>query len=234
MVDYIRSAFVEEPIVAIREGKKGQPQTLVKGGEYAYGEIVFADNPTAADTITLNGIYVEFTAAASDATAAGTVGDPLLVNIKASLALTLDELVIVTEAATHAELIVATYSEDGVDTFEITYDTLTATGNAYTLAASADTPSGATLTGGEAAPAVSNDTDSVDLQLTDTRDQYFTLASGVPFQEKTIVITAKSTGNAVVSYNTANTSTFDADSEYLKLQFLDGEWRVIASTTTDA
>ncbi len=52
--------------------------------------------PVALDTIIVNAvIHIEFTGAASDATAAGTVGDPLLVNIKGTAALTADELTVV-------------------------------------------------------------------------------------------------------------------------------------------
>jgi len=69
--------------------------------EQATANITLAVLPVAGDTLLINGlIYIEFTAAASDATTAATVGAPLLVNIKVSAALTADELtVVLTNAA---------------------------------------------------------------------------------------------------------------------------------------
>lgn len=231
--NYVNPLIPEAPIVSLRAGVGGKPITYTKGGEYASGSITFANNPTAADTITLNGIYVEFTSSSSDETAAGTEADPVLVNIKASLALTLDELVIVTNAAAHDELIVATYSEDGTDTFNITYDTLTADGNDYTLAASADTVSAATLTGGQAAVAISLNSENITIALTDTNHQYFTLADGVPFQKKTIAMSAKGTGNAVITpsnFTDGSTITLDTARDYVVLQFIVDKWKVVGTS----
>ena len=115
----------------------------VDDGVAASGTIVFADNPTADDTITLNGVVYTFTIAASSGTG---------IQIQLTLELTLDEIIAVLNASGHASIVVATYTEDGVDTLTITYDTVGEAGNAYTLAASADTPSAATLEGGAEAP----------------------------------------------------------------------------------
>ena len=107
----------------------------------ATGTITFADNPTAdVDSITLNGIPWTFTTAAS-----GTTNT----QVKASLALTLTELAANLQASANASLTVATYTENGT-VLTITYDAEGTNGNAYTLVASSDTVSGATLAGGVA------------------------------------------------------------------------------------
>lgn len=110
------------------------------GGVKASGTIVFADNPVAdTDTITLNGVEHQFTTAASSGTG---------IEVKGSLPLTLDEVISVLNASVNASISVATYTEDGTDTLTITYDVPGTVGNAYTLAASSDTPSAANLENG--------------------------------------------------------------------------------------
>jgi len=108
-------------------------------GVAATGIITFADNPTAADTITINGTSFEFVAS-------GAVGNEI--NIAGSLILTLDNMVTVLEGSTLPNIALATYTENGASVLTVTYDTLSRAGNAFTIAASSDTPSGATLTGG--------------------------------------------------------------------------------------
>jgi len=108
-------------------------------GVAATGTITFADNPTATDTITINGTSFEFVAS-------GAIGNQI--NIAGSLVLTLDNMVTVLDGSTVAGVSLATYTEDGATILTITYDTLSRAGNTFTLAASSDTPSGATLTGG--------------------------------------------------------------------------------------
>lgn len=111
----------------------------------ASGTITFADNPTAdVDTITLNGVVWSFTTAASGTTNTQVAGD---------LATTLTNLATQLNASVNASLTVATYTENGT-VLTVTYDTEGTAGNAYTLAASADTPSGANLTGGVAADTI--------------------------------------------------------------------------------
>lgn len=104
----------------------------------ATGSILFANNPTAGDTITLNGVAWTFVAS-------GATGNQT--NIQGSLASTLATLVTNLNASGNASIDDATYSEDDTSLI-ITHDTAGSAGNAYTLAASSDTPSGATLTGG--------------------------------------------------------------------------------------
>lgn len=233
MSQYIRNAFVEEPIAAIRAGKTGQPQELTKGGQHSRGKITFADNPTAADTITLNGVWIEFSASASDFTTAGTEADPYLINIKADLSSTLDEVVTQTNGSANTDLSVATYSKTGTDDeLTVIYDTRTSDGDAYTLAASADTVSGATLTGGDSDRDISVDTENTDIAIDDDYDQYFSLPDGSPFQRKTLVLSAKGTGNAVITpsnFNDGTTVTLDTAKDYAVLQFIVDEWKVVGT-----
>lgn len=108
----------------------------------ARGSILFAANPLASATITLNGVAWTFVAS-------GATGNQT--NIGGSLAATLATLVTNLNASANAEIAKATYSA-GSDTLYIVYDTPGTAGNSWTLAASLATPSGATLAGGAAAP----------------------------------------------------------------------------------
>lgn len=229
---HIQEKYITEPLPAIRSGVTGEAQSISQGGTQASGTITFADNPTATDTITLNGIYAEFTAAASDATAAGTVGDPLLINIKASTDLTLDEmLVVLNDAGAPAAAALATYTEDGATILTATYDTNGTVGNAFTLAASADTVSGATLTGGQDTGVIFLTTENNDISLTQSVDQDFTLADGVPSQRKTIALSLKSgAGNAVITptnFTDGTTITLDTVNDYAELQFVVDAWKIV-------
>lgn len=227
------------PIPDIRAGKTGSPETITAGGAPATGGVTYALIQVEGDTVTLNGIYAKYTAAASDATKAGTALDPVLINIKASLTLTLDEAVVVLNAAAHAALAVATYSNVGGLELHIIYDTNTTAGNAYTLVASAGgTVSAATLTGGQNNVAVSLTTENTNLSLSQSVNQALTLADGEEFQNKCILMIAKSgAGNAVLTpANLAGgtTITFDTDKDYSILKFMDGEWYQVAGTATVA
>lgn len=104
----------------------------------ATGTITFADNPTAEDTITLNGVTWTFKSS-------GASGDET--NIQGDLAATLAQLVSDLNGSADTDIDDATYTENDTQLI-ITHDTAGAAGNSYTLAASADTVSGATLTGG--------------------------------------------------------------------------------------
>ena len=62
--------------------------------EQATANITLAVNPNALDRIVIDGvIYIEFSAGATDATTAGTVGDPFICQIQGTAALTAVELV---------------------------------------------------------------------------------------------------------------------------------------------
>jgi hypothetical protein len=106
----------------------------------ATGNIVFAANPAAGDTITLNGQVWTFV---STLTAANQT------LIQSNLAATLGQLVTDLNASANVLITPATYSAD-TTTLYVVFDTPGAGGNAYTLAASVATVSGATLTGGTA------------------------------------------------------------------------------------
>lgn len=106
----------------------------------ATGKITFGSNPTASDTITLNGTTVTFVAS-------GATGNQ--VNIGASLSATMTALLEFLNASTDTQIVKFTYTTNAAKT--ILYTTAAASGtggNALTIAASAATASGSTLSGG--------------------------------------------------------------------------------------
>lgn len=117
---------------------------IYRGSECGYpnnatGSITFSSNPSASDTITINGIVFTFVAA-------GATGNQI--NIAASLDLTLDNMISVLNISVEANVALATYTEDGEAVLTITYDTSEEAGNTFTLAASVATISATTLRGG--------------------------------------------------------------------------------------
>lgn len=112
-------------------------EPLAVGGK-ASGRIVFGGNPSNGDTITLNGVVWTFVSGAP-------VGNQTQISV--NLTLTLQFLRNNLNDSVVPGLTVATYSVNTTTLF-IVYDTPGMAGNSYTLAASAATPSGATLTGG--------------------------------------------------------------------------------------
>jgi hypothetical protein len=112
--------------------------TLAGAVGVAGGSITFGPNPTAADTITINGISIEFVA-----------GTPTgnQVKIGLSLAATLQALLTFLNASGNLTLILMTYE---VSDFALFVQSVLpgVAGNAYTLAASVATPSGGTLSNG--------------------------------------------------------------------------------------
>jgi len=234
MVDYIRNEFSEEGIVAVRAGKKGQPEVFTQGGAQATGSIAFANNPTATDTITLNGSWVEFSASATNFATAGTQADPYILQIAVDLATTLTNLATALNGSADTNLSVATYDGSSGTSLAISYDTNGTAGNAYTLAASSDTPSGATLSGGQDTPSLSLTTDSHDFQLSQNVDQDFILADGAPFQQKVVACSAKSgSGNVVITptnFTDGTTITLDTVNDYAVLQFIVDAWKVVGTS----
>jgi len=236
---YLGHEYGTFPLPALRAGKTGTPETLTQGGTFASGNIEFADNPTADDTITLNGVVVKFTTDPSDATAAGTIVDPVLVNIKLDLDTTLDEAVtVLNDVGAPVAVKVATYSNVTSTKLGVVYDDIGSGGNAYTLAASDDTPSGATLTGGQDVTYVSVATENTKISLSQNVNQAIGFPDGDEAQNKTIYMINKGgSGNAVVTPDHlagGTTITFDADKEYSVLKFLDGQWVQIVGTATVA
>ncbi len=110
-------------------------------GVAATGSITFTVNPSAGHTITLNGIVWTFVAS-------GASGNQS--NIGISLTATLTQLATDLEASSNVSLTPASYANGGGTKLNITYDTVGAAGNAYTLASGNvnGVVSGATLSGG--------------------------------------------------------------------------------------
>jgi hypothetical protein len=104
----------------------------------ATGSITFAANPSDGDTITLNGITFTFVDAAP-------AGNEILIG--ATLADTLDNAVTALNASADPDVAAATYGDNGTDRLLVTHATAGPDGNSFTLAASAATVSGPTLTG---------------------------------------------------------------------------------------
>ena len=106
----------------------------------ASGSISFAANPSPGDTITLNSTVWTFVSGTPS-------GDET--EIQATVTQTLDQLVSDLNASADAEIAKCTYSRPtSTQTLVIVFDTAGPTGNSFTLAASAASVSGPTLTGG--------------------------------------------------------------------------------------
>ncbi|MCX8016745.1 MAG: phage tail tube protein [Rhodocyclaceae bacterium] len=106
----------------------------------ATGSIAFAANPSAGDTITLNGTVWTFVAGAP----AGNE-----TQIQATVTQTVDQLVADLNASADAEVSKCAYSRPtSTQTLAIEFDIAGPTGNGFTIAASAASVSGPTLTGG--------------------------------------------------------------------------------------
>lgn len=104
----------------------------------AEGAITFATNPSASDTITLDSVVWTFVT--------GTpTGDQT--KIGATLVATLGQLVLDLRASGNASISLASYTASST-ALNIVYKVAGTSGNTFTLAASAATPSASTLTGG--------------------------------------------------------------------------------------
>jgi len=115
----------------------------VTGFTQATGDIFFSVNPSNGDLIVLNGVTITF-----------VTGSPIgnQVQIQGTCVFTITKLVQLLQASVDPLITVASYSRQSSDpsqcTLDITYNFPGTVGNAYTLLASAATPSGPTLTGG--------------------------------------------------------------------------------------
>lgn len=110
------------------------------GNVAATGYIDFSVNPTAGDTITINGVEFTFV---EDTPSAGEI------DIQGTVIQTVDEIVSELNGSANTNVDDATYSRPtGTSRLLITHDTVGAAGNSFTLAASAAKASGTTLTGG--------------------------------------------------------------------------------------
>lgn len=123
VIDLFSSAFSCEFVHPTVTGA-GSHLAFVSNGTKADFEIVFSANPQENDSLTLNGVEYTFKAT------------PVFTNdvdIGATLPDTLDNLLAKVNASTDSRLTVATYSEDGTDTFSGLYKTFGTVGNAYTI-----------------------------------------------------------------------------------------------------
>lgn len=116
----------------------------------SYGYVQFPSNPIDGDTITLDGVVWTFKLG-------GATGNQT--NIQATADLTVAQLAADLSASTNANVSLASYGVTGTLgtsdlRLRILYNATGTEGNAFTLAASSATVSGATLTGGVANPAV--------------------------------------------------------------------------------
>ena len=118
-------------------GLFGDPVTTAVA---ATGSIAFAANPSPGDTITLGGTAWTFVSS----TASGNETE-----IQGTLIQTLDALIDDLNGSADVEIAMCTYARpNGTETLAITFDTAGPSGNSFTLAASAATVSGPTLSGG--------------------------------------------------------------------------------------
>jgi hypothetical protein len=110
------------------------------GGVRATGSIQLGTNPTANQTVIVNGVSIQFTSSAPSGNQ---------VQLGASAAATATALAQFLQASTDIALVLATYTVNA-STVTVTYDEVGTAGNAFTLAAgtSGATVSGATLSGG--------------------------------------------------------------------------------------
>ncbi len=140
MTDSAGSPGTEIATKLLRQMEDGAWELEIDG-DPASGFVRFTDNPTAEETVILNGVTWTFKAS-------GATGDET--DIKASLTLTLDELVTDLNGSADVDIDDATYSKQGTDRLVIVHDTTGTAGNAYTIASgtSENTISGATLLGG--------------------------------------------------------------------------------------
>jgi hypothetical protein len=116
--------------------------TTVPAGtaQKATGTITFAVQPLANATVTIGGTAITFVAS-------GATGNQ--VNIGGTLAVTLTSLAAMLNASADTNIVKATYSASPT-VLTVTYKLPGTAGNAFTIAASVATPSGATLAGGAA------------------------------------------------------------------------------------
>jgi hypothetical protein len=125
----------------ITDGTTGGTSTLsFASAPTAFGSVTYSVNPSAAATVTIGGTAVTFVSAL-------TTGNQILIG--ANLAATLANAVTFLNQSTDVNLSKAVYSVNQAGTaLQVVYKTAGTAGNAFTLAASVGTVSGATLSGG--------------------------------------------------------------------------------------
>lgn len=209
----------------------GKYQNFTIGGKRkASGGWTFGGQPSAADTITVNGTVFTFVAS-------GATGNQI--NIGVDLTTTIDNAVTVLQASVVAGVAVASYSNVGGTKLRVIYDAYGDAGNAFTVAKAGTniTVINATLQGGA-------DQDTLDLTaetyalvtsnaVEASTNMEYDLPSGAEGQEVTLYFKTKGTSsNALVNgvFTGGTVLTLDTVGKFAKLKFLDGTWRVIANT----
>lgn len=139
-------------LVHARTTKRGVRYYKFNGvGVAATGTVTYTVNLLNNDTITLNGVVYTFKSSPTASTD---------VKIATTLSGTLQNLVEKVAQSSNGSVTLATYSHNGT-VFTITYNESGTVGNAYTLAASVGTVSGATLSGGSGAAGTNGGTITV-------------------------------------------------------------------------
>lgn len=125
----------------ITDGVTGATSSLsLLSAPTAFGSVTYSVNPVAASTVTIGGTAVTYVAAL-------TTGNQILIG--STLAATLANAVTFLNQSSDTNLSKAVYSVNQAGTaLQIVYKTAGTSGNAFTLAASVGTVSGATLLGG--------------------------------------------------------------------------------------
>lgn len=192
-----------ENLVAIMPGATLHAAT---GGQ-ATGTITIATNPSDGETITVNGVTIEF------ATSAVT---PTEVTIGVSATATATALAAKLNASTNPALNVATYTPSGT-VVTVEFDAVGTAGNAFTIvtgtAAGKVTMSGATLTGGTAgAPAYVEVTNGVGTDLLSIAKELRLHPKSLPdddVSEDFVIPLAATAGGLKFAYKLENERIFD-------------------------
>lgn len=140
----VKCPFAETDLDTLYNLMRYAGATLSEGGGVkATGTITLSTNPTASDTVVVNGVTFTFVASV-------TGNNQVLIG--ASAGATRDTLLGVLQASANPLVNAAQFASSSTNAITVTYKTSGTAGNAYTLAktGSAVTVSGATLSGGTA------------------------------------------------------------------------------------
>ena len=216
----------------LRAALKGKALYEIRttGGVKATGKILFSDQPTADDTITVGDVTLTFKASAD--------ADEDEVTIGADLSTTIGNVITKLGTYTSGWVPEATYAKADTNTsLAVTFKTYEVRGNDFPLASSSANGTVTAMSGGvdgllDVNTAVTYFSDS-----TAADHQYFTLPDGEEGQRKTLLLGARSQAKNIVvapQNGASNTYTFDAANEYQELVFLGGKWRSVGGTATAA
>lgn len=208
-------------IAALAAGK--QAAVTAQGGRKASATLTWTVNPTAGETVTINGVVFA-------AVAANPTGNQFL--IAGTLTQTLDNLAAkITAAALRISAVKTSGTVITLSSFD--YDVA---GNAITVAASVATRSAATLTGGANKDVLDLGVGTVGIvTVAGSAPCELDLPDGDEGQEITLYLKTKGAGaNAIVNgtFNAGATSaTFDAAGDFVKLKWLGGKWVALTNSS---